>query len=93
MTKLASRLPWGQGGVDWDERINFDRMRREKLAKAQACMKKNGLAACLLTRPENIRYVTSTKAVDFIDQLRYTLAFAEHDPILFEMPPGNSRKQ
>ena len=88
MTKVASRLQWGQEGVDWDERINFERMRQERLAKAQLSMKKNGVAACLLARPENIRYVTSTKAVDFIDQLRYTLAFAEHDPILYEMPPG-----
>ncbi len=88
MTKVASRLQWGQEGVDWDERINFERMRQERLAKAQLVMKKTGVAACLLARPENIRYVTSTKAVEFIDQLRYTLAFAEHDPILYEMPPG-----
>lgn len=88
MQKFASRLNWGEGGVDWDERINFARMRQQRLEKAINAMKKNGLAACLLGRPENIRYVTSTKAVDFIDQLRYVLAFAEHDPILYQMPPG-----
>jgi Xaa-Pro dipeptidase len=64
-------------------------MREERLAKAKASLKKNGIAACLLMRPENIRYVTSTKAVSFIDQLRYSVAFAEHDPIIYELPPGN----
>jgi Xaa-Pro aminopeptidase len=64
-------------------------MREERLAKAKASLKKNGIAACLLMRPENMRYVTSTKAVNFIDQLRYSVAFAEHDPIVYELPPGN----
>jgi len=40
-------------------------------------------------RPENTRYVTSTKATNFIDQLRYSVAFAEHDPIIYELPPGS----
>jgi len=88
MAKYASKLQWGEGGVDWDERINFSRMREERLAKAKAAMKKNGVVVCLLARPENIRYVTSTVAVDFIDQLRYAVAFAEHGPIIYQMPPG-----
>jgi Xaa-Pro aminopeptidase len=64
-------------------------MREERLAKAKASLKKNGIAACLLMRPENTRYVTSTKATNFIDQLRYSVAFAEHDPIIYELPPGS----
>jgi Xaa-Pro aminopeptidase len=88
MTKFVSKLHWGEGGVDWDERINFARMREQRLAKAKLAMQKNGVVACLLARPENVRYVTSTIAVDFIDQLRYTVAFTEHDPIIYEMPPG-----
>ena len=85
MAKFASRLPWGQEATDWDERINFVRMREERLAKTRLALKKDGVAACLLARPENVRYVTSTKSVEFIDQLRYSIAFAEHDPILYEM--------
>jgi Xaa-Pro aminopeptidase len=88
MAKFVSKLHWGEGGVDWDERINFARMREQRLAKAKLAMQKNGIAACLLARPENVRYVTSTIGVDFIDQLRYTVAFAEHDPVIYEMPPG-----
>jgi Xaa-Pro aminopeptidase len=89
MAKFAVRPFGGPEAVDWSERINMTRMREERLAKAQAALKKYGIAACLLMRPENMRYVTSTKAVNFIDQLRYTVAFAEHDPIVYELPPGN----
>jgi Xaa-Pro aminopeptidase len=89
MAKFAVRPFGGPEAVDWSERINTARMREERLAKAQASLRKNGIAACLLMRPENMRYVTSTKAVNFIDQLRYCVAFAEHDPIVYELPPGN----
>jgi len=89
MSKFAVRLFGGPDAVDWSERINMARMREERRAKAQASLKKNGIAACLLMRPENMRYVTSTRAVNFIDQLRYTVAFAEHDPIVYELPPGH----
>ena len=89
MAKFIVKPFGGPEAVDWSERINTARMREERLAKAQASLKKNGIAACLLTRPENVRYVTSTKAVNFIDQLRYSVAFAEHDPIIYELPPGN----
>ena len=89
MAKFAVRPFGGPEAVDWSERINTARMREERLAKAQASLKKHGIAACLLMRPENMRYVTSTKAVNFIDQLRYSVAFAEHDPIVYELPPGN----
>jgi Xaa-Pro aminopeptidase len=89
MAKFIVKPFGGPEAVDWSERINTARMREERLAKAQASLKKHGIAACLLMRPENMRYVTSTKAVNFIDQLRYTVAFAEHDPIVYELPPGN----
>ena len=84
--KFGLRL--GSGGMAFDNTVgivDFARMRQERLAKAQAAMKKNGLAVALLLRPENIRYVTGTHFPDFIERLRYTLAFAEHDPILFTM--------
>ena len=89
MSKFALRIFGGPEAVDWSERINMARMREERLAKAKASLKKNGIAACLLMRPENVRYVTSTRGADFIDQLRYCIAFPEHDPILYEMPPGH----
>ncbi len=79
-----AELAWGPAQVDWQERINVERMRKERLSKAQAAMKKHGLAACLFLRPDNIRYTTSIKGVGFGPQLRYALVFADGDPIMYE---------
>jgi len=89
MSKFSIPSFGGPDTADYSDKINMVRMREERLAKAKLSLKKNGIAACLLMRPENVRYVTSTKGVEFIDQLRYSIAFAEHDPIIYEMPPGN----
>jgi Xaa-Pro aminopeptidase len=88
MSKYIVRPFGGPEAVDWAERINMARMREQRFAKGRAALKKHGIAACLLMRPENVRYMTSTRAVNFIDQLRYSVAFAEHDPIIYELPPG-----
>jgi Xaa-Pro aminopeptidase len=88
MIKFGLRTYGGSEAVDWAERINYARMRQERLAKAQASMKKNGIAACLLLRNENMRYVSSTRSTDFIDQLRYVVGYADYDPIVYELPPG-----
>ncbi|MFC1980961.1 M24 family metallopeptidase [Chloroflexota bacterium] len=83
-------LKLGPEPADYTEGIiNFARMRQERAAKAQAAMKKNGLAAVLLLRAENIRYVAATKYPYYMPKhLRYTLALSEHEPILYE-PAGN----
>src|ERR1700744_3259797 len=58
MTNIASR--GATMGVDWEQRINFDKLRSDRLARAQAELKKSDLGALLLFDPNNIRYVTST---------------------------------
>jgi Xaa-Pro aminopeptidase len=84
MIEPAPKLTFGVSGADWTEGIIFSRMREERLARARAAFKKHGIAACVLTRPENIRYATSTRGLDFIDQSRYSLISADHDPVLYE---------
>ena len=76
-------LTFGSAGVDWQERIDFPRMREERLARTKAAMKKHGLATLLLTKPDNMRYATSTKGIP--GPVRYALVFAEHDPIMYEI--------
>lgn len=84
MVKLAPKLTFGGGGTDWNEGIDFARMRKERQARAYASLSKHDISACLVTRPENIRYLTGARGLDFIDQTRYTLATVGKDPILFE---------
>ena len=46
--------------VDWEQRIDFARLRKDRLTKAQEALRKSDLGALLLFDPNNIRYVTST---------------------------------
>ncbi len=49
---------YGQMGVDWEERIDFDRMRRERLQKAKDAMENSDVDALFIFSLEDIRYVT-----------------------------------
>lgn len=49
---------FGFMGVDWEERIDFDRMRRERLQKAKDVLEKSDLSALFVFRLEDIRYLT-----------------------------------
>ncbi|HEV7561887.1 MAG TPA: aminopeptidase P family N-terminal domain-containing protein, partial [Solirubrobacterales bacterium] len=58
MTNIASR--GATMGVDWEQRIDFAKLRTDRLERAQAELQKSDLGALLLFDPNNIRYVTST---------------------------------
>ena len=46
--------------VDWEQRIDFARLRSERLEKARASLRDSDLGAVLLFDQNNIRYVSST---------------------------------
>jgi Xaa-Pro dipeptidase len=46
--------------VDWEQRVDFDRMRAYKLDRLRATMDEHDLGALLLFETGNIRYVTNT---------------------------------
>jgi Xaa-Pro dipeptidase len=46
--------------VDWEQRVDFPRLRRERLERARAALSASELGAVLLFDQNNIRYVTST---------------------------------
>jgi Xaa-Pro aminopeptidase len=77
--------PYSVGSTDYLAGINFERMRGERLRKAQAALKRNNIAAALFVRHENMRYTVAVKGHAFCPQLSYALVFAEHDPILYEL--------
>lgn len=45
--------------VDWEYRIDFDKMRKQRLERAQRKLKEYNLDAIITFRVENIRYITS----------------------------------
>ena len=51
----------GLMGVDWEERIDYARMRKERLEKAKQAVARSGADALFLFRWENVRYVTSLR--------------------------------
>ncbi|MDX6511485.1 MAG: hypothetical protein QOE36_989, partial [Gaiellaceae bacterium] len=46
--------------VDWEQRIDFDRLRKARFERTRAALEKSDLGALLLFDPNNLRYVTST---------------------------------
>jgi Xaa-Pro dipeptidase len=77
----------GMVGLDWQERINWDRLRTYRLERARERMKAHGLGAMLLMYDENVRYVTSTLTPGWNrlkPGLRYALLCGDDAPVLYE---------
>src|SRR5438270_3562767 len=76
----------GTMAVDWEQRIDFDRLRRERLARAQALLAKSEMGALLCFDMNNVRYITATHigtwAQDKIS--RFTLLPQNDEPILWD---------
>jgi Xaa-Pro aminopeptidase len=83
MVRLAAELPFGTSIVDWQERINVERMRSERPEKARQALRRHNIPALLVARPENTRYLTGLRGPEFLPQLWYVLFFAEHEPVVF----------
>jgi hypothetical protein len=73
--------------VDWAERIDYDRLRNQRVERAKKQVEKSDLGAILCFDFYNIRYLTST----FIgmwgrtaDILRYLLLPKGSEPLMFE---------
>ena len=78
---------FGIAGVDWQERVNWERLRTYRLESARARMKAHGLGAMLCMYDENVRYITSTITPGWCrlkPGLRYALLCGDAAPVLFE---------
>jgi Xaa-Pro aminopeptidase len=73
-------------GVDWEQRIDFAKLRRDRLARAKAALEESDLGALLLFDPNNIRYVTSTHIGEWArdKNARYVLLARGHEPVLWD---------
>lgn len=77
---------FGNMAVDWEERIDYSRLRRERLERAQAALKGSDVAAFLCFDMNNIRYITGTTIGEWArDKLaRFCLLFRDEEPILWD---------
>jgi Xaa-Pro aminopeptidase len=77
---------FGTMAVDWEQRIDFDRLRRERLARVKELLAKSELGSVLCFDMNNVRYITATHigtwAQDKIS--RFTLLAQNDEPILWD---------
>ncbi len=85
---------FGFMGVDWEERIDFGRLRRERLAKAKAALEASGAAGLFVFRTEDARYLTGYRhhmnPVAMLGNATVVLPRGG-DPILFTMDHDHCR--
>jgi Xaa-Pro dipeptidase len=48
-------------GVDWESRVDFERLRQHRISRVKAIMEQEDLGALLLFETSNIRYATATQ--------------------------------
>ena len=77
---------YSQTGADWQYRVDFDRLRRDRLQKAKEQMNKHDLGALVLFAGANIRYVTGSYQGNwkYNINIRYAVLPNGGEPVLFE---------
>jgi Xaa-Pro aminopeptidase len=77
---------FGRMAVDWEERVNFERLRHERLERAGRELADSDLGAVLCFDMNNIRYLTATQIGTWAyDKLiRFALLAREDEPILWD---------
>jgi Xaa-Pro aminopeptidase len=83
---MSNASPGATMGVDWEQRVNFDKLRGDRLARAKAALDASELGALLLFDPNNIRYTTSTHIGEWArdKNARFVLLPRGGDPILWD---------
>ena len=89
MQEVQRRLGFGPAGVDYEQRINFSRMREERASRARVELKKRDIAATLLMTPANVRYTASLRAAAHIAVSEFGVLFFTEDPdtIAYQIGP------
>src|SRR5919109_3067533 len=75
----------GPFGVDWEDRIDFDRLRADRVEAVRRALAASDLDALLLWKDENVRYLTSLRAqliAGKMTSLNGVLLTADGGPVL-----------
>src|ERR1700704_2763570 len=80
------RRTYSSTGTDWQARVDFDRMRRDRLTRARRMMEKHDRGALFCFVGENVRYITSVYQGNWKNNIfiRYCVLPRGGDPVLFE---------
>ena len=77
---------YGSMAVDWEGRIDFDRLRRERLNRVKTLLKQSEMGALLCFDMNNVRYITATHIGTWAQDKanRFTLLPQDDEPILWD---------
>ncbi len=77
---------YGLMAVDWEQRVDMDRLRTERLARVGRLLKESNMGALLCFDMNNVRYITATHIGTWaMDKLaRFTLLPQDDDPIIWD---------
>lgn len=77
---------YGTMSVDWEERVDYERLRTQRLARIKKLLKESEMGALLCFDMANIRYITATHIGTWaIDKVaRFTLLPQDDEPLLWD---------
>ena len=77
---------YGLGAVDWEARVDYDRLRTTRLARIKGVLEESELGALLCFDMNNSRYITATHIGTWaIDKLtRFSLLPRNDEPIMWD---------
>jgi Xaa-Pro aminopeptidase len=80
------RRVYSTTATDWQARVDFDRLRRDRLARARMMMEKHDLGALVCFVGENVRYITGVFQGNWKNNIfiRYCVLPRDGEPVLFE---------
>jgi Xaa-Pro dipeptidase len=84
-TPIAS--PGATQGVDWERRVDYDRLRADRFAKVRSALEVSDLGALILFDMNNIRYTTATHIGNWARDkfFRCALVMRGQDPVLWDI--------
>jgi len=84
--KTNPRRLYSQSGADWQYRVDFERLRRERLQRTRDQLEAFDLGALVLYAGANIRYVTGSYQGNwkYNINIRYVVLPRGGEPVLFE---------
>jgi Xaa-Pro aminopeptidase len=87
------RRVYSQTGADWQYRIDFERLRKDRLEKVREQMNAHNLGGLLLFAGANIRYVTGSYQGNwkYNINIRYVVLPNNGEPVLFETAGSDLR--
>ncbi|HEX4034327.1 MAG TPA: Xaa-Pro peptidase family protein [Solirubrobacteraceae bacterium] len=80
------RRVYSTTSTDWQARVDFDRLRRDRLERARMMMEKHDIGAVVCFAGENVRYITSVYQGNWKNNIfiRYCVLPRGGEPVLFE---------